>query len=75
MCVLDVELIDKPGALAQVTGIMAEQGGNVTSVQHERINEATPVNSCFVRVTLETRNYEHIEQIKKALSENGFKVR
>ena len=75
MCCLDVEVTDKPGALADVTRIIAEQGGNVTSVNHERVDENTSVISCYVHITLETRNFEHIQQIKNALKEFGFKVR
>lgn len=71
-CTLTVELLDKPGQLVAVSGIIASCGGNVTSVHHERANEGSAVNGCFLRLRVETRNFEHIEQIKKALSDNGF---
>ncbi|MCM1269237.1 MAG: threonine ammonia-lyase [Ruminococcus flavefaciens] len=69
-----IELIDKPGQLQDVSRIIAELGGNVTSIHHERANEGSAVNGCYLRIVLETRNYEHIEQIKKALADEGFKV-
>lgn len=69
-----IELIDKPGQLLDVSRIIADLGGNVTSVHHERANEGSAVNGCYLRLVLETRNYEHIEQIKKALADKGFKV-
>jgi len=69
-----IELIDKPGQLLDVARIIAELGGNVTSIHHERANEGSAVNGCYLRIVLETRNFEHIEQIKKALADNGFKV-
>jgi threonine ammonia-lyase len=69
-----IELIDKPGQLQDVSRIIAELGGNVTSIHHERANEGSAVNGCYLRIVLETRNYEHIEQIKKALTDEGFKV-
>ena len=53
---------------------IAAQGGNVTSVRHEHSSEGTQVNGCFVRINLETRNFEHIQGIKNALSEAGFKL-
>ena len=64
-CQLTIELVDKPGQLRDVSRIIAEQGGNVTAVHHEHSNEGSDVNGCYLRLTLETRNFEHIEAIKK----------
>ncbi|MBE6732843.1 MAG: threonine ammonia-lyase [Ruminococcaceae bacterium] len=73
-CQLTLELVDKPGQLMNVSRIIAENGGNVTSVHHERSNEGSDVNGCYLRINLETRNGEHIEEIKKALTDFGFKI-
>ena len=73
-CQLMVELLDKPGQLLGVSEIIARLGGNVTSVRHERANEGSDVNGCYLRITLETRNFEHIDAIKSALAEAGFKL-
>ncbi len=73
-CQLTVELLDKPGQLLGVSEIIARLGGNVTSVRHERANEGSDVNGCYLRITLETRNFEHINAIKAALAEAGFKL-
>ena len=71
---LNIELIDKPGQLMDVSRIIAELGGNVISIHHERANEGSDVNGCYLRIVLETRNYEHIEEIKNAHKSNGFKL-
>ena len=73
-CQLTIELMDKPGQLMNVSRIIAAEGGNVTSVHHEHSNEGSDVNGCYLRVTLETRNFEHIERIKKALTDFGIKL-
>ncbi|MBQ8533024.1 MAG: threonine ammonia-lyase [Clostridia bacterium] len=73
-CQLTIELMDKPGQLMNVSRIIAAEGGNVTSVHHEHSNEGSDVNGCYLRVTLETRNFEHIEKIKKALTDFGIKL-
>lgn len=73
-CQLTLELMDKPGQLKNVSRIIADLGGNVTSVHHERANEGSDVNGCYLRIILETRNFAHIEQIKNALVEAGFKL-
>jgi threonine dehydratase len=71
---LMIELADKPGQLKNVSRIIADLGGNVISVHHERANEGSDVTGCYLRIMLETRNYDHIEAIKKALCDFGFKL-
>jgi len=71
---LKVELLDKPGQLVQISSIIAEHGANVIGVHHERTNANTSITGCFIRITLETRNFEHVEQIKKAIQDAGFKI-
>ncbi len=71
---ITVELLDKPGQLRDVSATIAEQGGNVVSVHYERANEGSDINGCFLRIQIETRNHEHIAQIRKALADRGFKL-
>ncbi|HBB43447.1 MAG TPA: threonine ammonia-lyase [Treponema sp.] len=69
-----IELIDKPGQLERVSRIIAQQGGNVTSVHHERAGETEHINGCYLRVSMETRDYNHVNAIKNALKEDGLKI-
>lgn len=69
-----IELVDKPGQLKDVSRIIADCGGNVTSVHHERNGETESINGCYLRLTLETRNYDHVQQITQALRSEGFKI-
>ncbi|MBQ7376643.1 MAG: threonine ammonia-lyase [Clostridia bacterium] len=73
-CNLCIELMDKPGQLQLVSTIIAELGGNVISVHHERASEKMDINGCFLRIVLETKNYEHIEQVKQGLVDAGFRL-
>ena len=68
-----IELVDKPGQLKDVSRIIADCGGNVTSVHHERGNTES-INGCYLRLTMETRNYEHVQEITQALKNEGFKI-
>ena len=52
----------------------AEQGGNVTAVHYEHAGEGSDVNGCYIGISMETRNFAHIEAIKKSLKDNGFKI-
>lgn len=69
-----IELADKPGQLMDVSRIIAQCGGNVTSVHHERNGETESINGCYLRLTLETRNYDHVQEITQALKDAGFKI-
>ena len=71
---LMIELLDKPGQLKDVATIIADLGGNVISVHHERANEGSDVNGCFLRIQVETKNFDHIAQIRKTLTDRGFKL-
>lgn len=71
---LTIELVDKPGQLVGVSEVIANLGGNVTGVHHERADEGENISGCFLRIQLETRNFEHLQQIKTALTNAGFKV-
>ena len=69
-----LELIDKPGQLKDISRIIADCGGNVTSVHHERAGEIKNVNGCYLRIAMETRNFEHVNEIIEALNKEGFKI-
>ncbi len=71
---ITVELIDKPGQLLEVASIIAEKGANVTGVFHDKNGNEANINNCTLRVKMETRDRSHIDEIKKALSEAGFKI-
>ena len=69
-----VELEDKPGQLVDVSETIASLGGNVISVYHERNDDSERVTDCQLRLKVETRNEQHIEDIRTALTGRGFKV-
>ncbi|MCC8023090.1 MAG: threonine ammonia-lyase [Clostridiales bacterium] len=69
-----IALSDKPGQLAGVSAIIAEQGGNVVSVNYDHADLDMEITDCFLSVAIETRDHDHIAQIKKALTDGGFEV-
>ena len=69
-----IDLVDKPGQLSGVLSVVAGRGGNVISVTHERTNVTTEINGCSIRLELETRDAEHINELRAALRERGFNV-
>ncbi len=69
-----IDLADKPGQLSGVCNVIADAGGNIISVSHERINTSAETNGCTIRIELETRDTAHIASIREALAEKGYKV-
>lgn len=69
---IQVNLVDKPGQLQGVANCIADAGGNVTYINHEKATEDMSITDAYLRITMETKNFEHIDQILTALSDNGF---
>ncbi|MEE0801092.1 MAG: threonine ammonia-lyase [Gemmiger sp.] len=71
---LMIALEDKPGQLTRVSEIISGLGANVVSVQYDLADPNMTVTSCFLKLGLETRDAAQIEDIKKALTADGFKL-
>ena len=69
-----IALEDKPGQLVGVSEIIAACGANVVGVRHERSDPNMAISSCFLRVSMETRDFEQIAQIRAKLTEAGFQI-
>ncbi|MEO8384357.1 MAG: threonine ammonia-lyase [Betaproteobacteria bacterium] len=71
---LKVELRDMPGALARITGVIADANANIEEVHHQRAFTNLPVQSAEVEFVLKTRNAAHVQDIVDRLSVAGFKA-
>ena len=68
-----IELIDKPGQLKDISRIIADCGGNVTGVHYEKGNTES-VNGVYLRIEMETRDFDHVRLITKSLEDENFKI-
>jgi threonine dehydratase len=66
---------DRPGALAGLLRIVAEQGANVIDVVHIREGVDIHVGETAVRLVLQTKGGEHSTQIAEAIEAEGFATR
>ena len=73
-CTMTLELVDKPGQLQHVSKIIAATGANIVSVHHERVSHTTDINGCYLRLEMETRNQQHIDEIQQVLTSKGYKI-
>ena len=71
---LTIELVDKPGQLQQVSEIIAGCGANVVSVYYDHGDTNMAINSCFLKLALETRDSGQIDDIRQELGKAGFRI-
>ncbi len=71
---LRVGVPDSPGSLVRIATIIAEQGGNIVDVIHQRAFSKLSVKQADVDLTVETRTADHAGEIGAALQAGGFDV-
>ncbi len=71
---ITIALSDKPGQLMGVSQIIAQLGANVVSVNYDSTDLDMNITDCYLKIGVETRDYQHIAQVKQALKDAGFEV-
>jgi threonine dehydratase len=69
-----VYLLDRPGALLNLTQILANERANIVETIHNRAYYGVSLSETVIDVTLETRGATHITAISHALREAGFRI-
>lgn len=67
-----VRLSDTPGSLSQLLIIISELNANVLHIYHDRYVRNLPIYVTHVDLELETRGYEHVEEIAQKLTMTGY---
>jgi threonine dehydratase len=70
---LRIYLLDKPGGLHDLTGVIAATRANIVGLSHERAFYGVDVGSTIVEVTLETRGPEHADELLASLQAAGYR--
>ena len=66
------EIKDKPGGLAELTKILSNLDANIITAN---LSSTKAIGELSAQMTMETFDHEHIEKIKKAVSEAGFNIK
>jgi threonine dehydratase len=69
---LRVNMPDVSGSLAKVAALIAQAGGNIVEIQHQRIFGTASVRSPEVEFLIETRDREHTDALVALLQKNGI---
>jgi threonine dehydratase len=72
LCRVYARLLDRPGALASLSAILAATGASIQDVSHDRHFGPADIARVVVVCTLETRDAEHITEIRMTLQEKGI---
>lgn len=72
---LGIQISDLPGNLATVTALIAQLGGNIVEVQHERWYRDIPVRLAQLEVMIEVRDGNDSHTIAEGLADAGFPAR
>ena len=65
---------DRPGGLADLTAQIASTGASIKQVVHDRAFAGSDVSAVHVVCTVETRNRQHLAELRERLKEHGVQT-
>jgi threonine dehydratase len=65
---------DRPGGLADLTAQIASAGASIKQVVHDRAFAGSDVSAVHVLCTVETRNQQHLTDLRNRLREHGVRT-
>jgi threonine dehydratase len=69
---LRIVLLDKPGALHELTRLIASQRANIIDTLHNRAYYGVNLGDTVIDITLETRGPQHVAELLAALTAEGY---
>jgi threonine dehydratase len=70
---LRIHLLDKPGALADLTQLIAEHRANIVDTLHNRAYYGVNLGDTVIDITMETRGREQVAELLAALTAAGYR--
>jgi threonine dehydratase len=68
------DVADSPGSLARVAGLIAEGGGNIIEVEHQRLFGTHAAKSTEIEFTVETVDAAHARALRDRLTGEGIVI-
>lgn len=69
---LELELPDVPGSLGMLATLLGESKANIVEIYHDRYSKDLPIGEAIVEVSVETRGFEHQDEVLRLLSGRGY---
>lgn len=70
--IINVTLIDKPGALMGLTDVLRSSGANIVKIDYDRFSTKLSYGDASITITLETKGKDHQEKVAYALKSAGY---
>lgn len=70
--IINVTLIDKPGALMALGDVLRIAGANIVKIDYDRFSTKLSYGDAKITITLETKGKEHQDRVQKALKDAGY---
>jgi threonine dehydratase len=74
LCRFTAIISDRPGGLADLATQIASTGASINQVVHDRAFGSADVSNVHVRCTVETRNHEHLAELRGLLKSRGVQT-
>ena len=71
---LRVHIDDRPGKMAEISGVIADHGANIQNVRHERALDDLDVGEAHLIFQVETSGAEHAANIIDSIADHGYPV-
>ena len=74
LCRFRAVISDRPGGLADLTSQIASTGASIKQVVHDRAFASSDVSTVNVLCTVETRNHQHLAELRTRLKAHGVET-
>ena len=70
-----LEVPHKPGQILKIAKVLADTNANIVKLEHDHFKARDALKNMVIEVTLETNGHSHIEEIKKALTDQNYVIK
>ena len=71
---LRIRIVDRPGEMSRLTGVISACGSNILELHHQRLFSDVPAKEAEVDALIETSDAAHGETIRQGLQEAGYET-
>ena len=71
---LRVRIVDEPGKMAEMSGIIADHGANIRTVQHTRSDQRLRVDEASLEFAVDASGEGHARRVCGAIEDQGYAV-
>ena len=70
-----LEVPHKPGQILKIAKVLADTNANIVKLEHDHFKATDALKNMVIEVTLETNGHSHIDEIKKALTDQNYVIK